>query len=284
MLTCADAERFLARIHSPAFRPASARAFGAQARVAAVEECALMIRESRSLGLLPTLGPTFAFRRGDSRRSRIGQGPGRALPVQVVAQLDNQLDLLAAVPGCIGPARRATLGALGERAGAVAVLTYLLLKGTGRRVGEVASLHLNCLEVDEYGKDVLVYDNHKAARMNRRLPLADSELVCAIRAQQAWVRDRFGDEGPGQSWLLPRPHKNADGSQHLSGHQILTWIRTWVDRIPQINAGPWTRMVNRSRSTDPRSTPTRYGTPTPRLWPIKVSPRRCYATSWTTEA
>ena len=237
-LTRADAERFLARIHSPAFRPASARAFGAQAKVAAVEECALMIRESRSLGLLPTLGPTFAFRRGDSRRSRIGQGPGRALPVQVVAQLDNQLDLLAAVPGCIGPARRATLGALGERAGAVAVLTYLLLKGTGRRVGEVASLHLNCLDVDEYGKDVLVYDNHKAARMNRRLPLADSELVSAIRAQQAWVRDRFGDEGPGQSWLLPRPHKNTDGSQHLSGHQILTWIRTWVDRIPQINAGP----------------------------------------------
>lgn len=191
-LTRADAERFLARIHSPAFRPASARAFGAQARVAAVEECALMIRESRSLGLLPTLGPTFAFRRGDSRRSRIGKGPGRALPVQVVAQLDNRLDLLAAVPGCIGPARRATLGALGERAGAVAVLTYLLLKGTGRRVGEVASLHLNCLDVDEYGKDVLVYDNHKAARMNRRLPLADSELVSAIRAQQAWVRDRFG--------------------------------------------------------------------------------------------
>lgn len=237
-LTRADAERFLARIHSPAFRPASARAFGAQAKVAAVEECALMLRESRSLGLLPTLGSTFAFRRGDSRRSRIGEGPGRALPVQVAAQLDNHLDLLAAVPGCIGPARRATLGALGERAGAVAVLSYLLLKGTGRRVGEVASLHLNCLDVDEYGKDVLVYDNHKGARMNRRLPLADSQLVAAIRAQQGWVRDRFGDAGPQQSWLLPRPHKNADGSQHLSGHQILIWIRTWVDRIPRIDAGP----------------------------------------------
>ena len=163
-----------------------------------------MIRESRSLGLLPTLGPTFAFRRGDSRRSRIGEGPGRAFPVQVVAQLDNRLDLLAAVPGCIGPARRATLGALGERAGAVAVLTYLLLKGTGRRVGEVASLHLNCLDVDEYGKDVLVYDNHKAARMNRRLPLADSELVSAIRAQQAWPR-RGGS-------AAPRPPLYATGS------------------------------------------------------------------------
>jgi integrase len=238
VLARADVERFLARIHSPAFRPASARAFGAQARVAAVEECALMIREARGLGLLPTLGATFAFRRGDSRRSRIGEHPGRALPAHVIAQLDAQLDLLAAVPGCTGPARRATLGALGERAGAVAVLSYLLLKGTGRRVGEVASLHLNCLDVDEYGKDVLVYDNHKASRMNRRLPLADSELAAAIRAQQAWARERFGDAGRDPTWLLPRPHKNSDGSHHLSGHQILTWIRTWVERIPHIDAGP----------------------------------------------
>ncbi|MBO0831168.1 MAG: site-specific integrase [Actinobacteria bacterium] len=238
VLTRADVERFLRRVHSPAFRPASARAFGAQARVAAVEECALMIRETRGLGLLPDLGATFAFRRGDSRRSRIGEHPGRALPAHVIAQLDAQLDLLAAVPGCTGPARRATLGVLGEHAGAVAVLAYLLLKSTGRRVGEIASLRLDCLDVDEYGKDVLIYDNHKAARMSRRLPLADSALVAAIRAQQAWVRERFGNAGRDPAWLLPRPHKNSDGSQHLSGHQILTWIRTWVERIPAIDAVP----------------------------------------------
>ena len=238
VLTRADAERFLARIHSPTFRPATGRALGAQARVAAVEECALMIREARSLGLLPTLGATFAFRRGDSRRSRIGEHPGRALPAHVIAQLDAQLDLLAEVPGCVGPARRATLGALGEHAGNVAVLAYQLLKGTGRRVGEIASLRLDCLDVDEYGKHVLVYDNHKAGRMDRRLPLADSQLVAAIRAQQAWVRQRFGHADRDPAWLLPRPHKNSDGSHHLSGHQILTWMRTWVERIPHIDAGP----------------------------------------------
>ena len=32
------------------------------------------------------------------------------------------------------------------------MLAYLLLKGTGRRVGEVASLHLECLDADEHGK------------------------------------------------------------------------------------------------------------------------------------
>lgn len=197
-----------------------------------------MIREARSLGLLPTLGATFAFRRGDSRRSRLAEHPGRALPPHVIAQLDAQLDLLAAVPGCVGPARRATLGVLGEHAGDVAVLAYLLLMGTGRRVGEVASLHLECLDVDEYGKPVLVYDNHKAGRMDRRLPLSDSQLVAAIRDQQAWVRRRFGDAGREPAWLLPRPHKNSDGSHHLSGQQILAWMHIWVARIPTIDAGP----------------------------------------------
>ncbi len=53
----------------------------------------------------------------------------------------------------------------------------------GRRagVGKVASLRLECLDVDEHGKDVLVYDNHKAAKMGRRLPLADPALVADIR-------------------------------------------------------------------------------------------------------
>ena len=83
------------------------------------------------------------------------------------------------------------------------MLAYRLLKGTGRRVGEVASLHLECLDIDEHGKDVLVYDNHKAGRMGRRLPLADSALVEAIRAQQAWVRGRFPDTPAEQLWLLP---------------------------------------------------------------------------------
>ena len=233
----ADVERFLNRIHTPAFRP-SERPFGTRARIATVEECALMLREARDLGLLPTVGATFSFRRGDARRKMIAEGPGRALPARVVDQLDSQLELLAATPGARGAARIATLGALGERAGQVAVLAYQLLKGTGRRVGEIASLHMDCLAVDGYGKDVLIYDNHKAARMSRRLPLADSQLVTAIRAQQAWVAGRFAGTARDQLWLLPRPHKNVDGTHHLSAHQILAWTRAWVSSIPELDAGP----------------------------------------------
>ncbi len=232
-----DVERFLTRLRADSFSTGG-HALGAKAKAAVVEECAMMLREAREIGLLPTLGPTFTFRRGD-RGSRVTEEPpGRALSAEVVAQLDANLELLVTVPGATGAARVPTLGALGEHAGEVAVLIYKLLKGTGRRVGEVASLHLECLDVDEHGKDVLVYDNHKAARMGRRLPLADSELVTAIRAQQAWVRGRFPSTPADRLWLLPRPHKNLDGTNHLDTSLINAWTRSWLARIPRIDAGP----------------------------------------------
>ena len=233
----ADVERFLTRVRSPRF-PAGGRPLGAKAKAAVVEECALMLRESRELGLLPTLGATFAFRRGDGSPRLTEEPPGRALPAGVADQLDANLELLAAVPGAAGAARVPTLGALGEHAGEMAVLVYKLLKGTGRRVGEVASLRLECLDVDEHGRDVLVYDNHKAARMGRRLPLADSELVASVRAQQAWVRGRFPITPAGRLCLLPRPHKNVDGTNHIDTGLINAWTRTWVARIDRIDAGP----------------------------------------------
>lgn len=232
-----DIDRFLARVQSPGFAPAD-RPFGARAKAAVIEECGLMLREARELGLLENLGATFAFRRGDRSPRVPEEPPGRALPAGVVAQLDAQLEALSAVPGSSGAARVATLGVLGEHAGEVAVLVYKLLKGTGRRVGEVASLRLECLDVDEQGKEVLVYDNHKAARMGRRLPLADSELVLAIRAQQDWVRARFPRTPAEQLWLFPRPHKNSDGTNHFSASLVNAWMRGWIERIERIDAGP----------------------------------------------
>ena len=106
------------------------------------------------MGLLPGLAPTFAIRRGDAR----AQGRDRGSPAgpsrpHVVAQLDANLELLRGRPR-LGrrPGASQPAACSASRAGEMAVLAYLLLKGTGRRVGEVASLHLECLDVDEHGK------------------------------------------------------------------------------------------------------------------------------------
>ncbi|MDQ3306727.1 MAG: site-specific integrase, partial [Actinomycetota bacterium] len=238
-----DIERFLARVRSPQF-PAKTKPWGARSKAALVEDCSLILNEARELGLLNGVGASFAFRRGDRAPRATEEPPGRALPAAVVAQLDTRLNILGEIPGATGPSRIATLGVLGEGGGAMAVLTYRLLKGTGRRVGEVASLRLECLEVDAHGKDVLVYDNHKAARMGRRLPLADSALVGAVRTQQDWVRSRFPSTPTDQLWLLPRPHKNSDGTSHIDTGLVNGWFRTWLARMPMIEAGPLDEHAN----------------------------------------
>ena len=62
------------------------------------------------------------------------------------------------------------------------------------------------------------------------VPLADSELVAAIRAQQTWVRQRFPDTPADRLRLLPRAHKNADGTHHLGTQMISAWTRAHAHR------------------------------------------------------
>lgn len=235
-LSRADIDRFLIRVRS-ATSPTTGGRYSPRRATGIVEDCAFVLREAREMGLLPDLAPTFAIRRGDGGRKVRDEEPGRALPAHVVTQLDAQLDVLRGVPGSAGGPAHRSLGVLGERAGDMAVLSYLLLKGTGRRVGEVASLHLECLDVDEAGKAVLIYDNHKALRMRRRLPLADSALVEAIRSQQAWVTSRFPATAPADLWLLPRGTRNTTGRSHIPAGQLAMWMRVWVSRIARIDAG-----------------------------------------------
>jgi hypothetical protein len=52
------------------------------------------------------------------------------------------------------------------------------------------------------------------------------------------VASRFPTTPDEALWLLPRPHKNFDGSHHLCANLLLAWVRTWVERIPRIDVGP----------------------------------------------
>jgi len=227
-----DMERFLSRVSSLTTR--QGRPYSARRLSTIVEDVGFVLRQGREADLFGDLPPRFAVRRGDLRR-RPDDEPGRALPAQVIATLDAHTDLLRAVPAAWTMTARRVLG---ERAGEMGVLVYLLLKSTGRRRGEIASLRLECLEVDGGGRPVLIYDNHKRQRMGRRLPIADSALVEAIRDQQAWVKNRFPETPPEELWLLPRASRNSDGRAHLSSHHVWSWITTWIERIPTIDVVP----------------------------------------------
>jgi len=231
-----DVERFLARAASLT-TARTGLPYSPRHAATVVRDCALVLRDAREMGLLATLAPTFAIRRNDGAVHVADDQGGRALPAHVVSQLDAHVDLLRATHGPRRGVAQSSIGVLGDRAGETAVLAYELLKGTGRRAGEVAGLHLDCLDVDEHGRPVLIYDNHKAQRMSRRLPLCDTGLLTAVRAQQAWVAERFPDTPRGQLWLLPRGTKNTDGSAHFSAQQIFRWMKAWVARIPRIDAG-----------------------------------------------
>ena len=144
-----------------------------------------VIEHGRASGLMAAVPDPFR----PARRHRVRDEPnedelGKALPETVIRQLDAHLHLL-------GPTGRA--GALtGIDLQLMHQTIYRILRDTGRRPGEVVSLRVGCLEIID-GQHNLIYDNHKAGRMRRRLPIT-TETVEVIRT---WQRRRAG--------LSPRP-------------------------------------------------------------------------------
>ena len=61
---------------------------------------------------------------------------------------------------------------------------------TGRRPEDILDLPLDCLHRDKDGAAVLVYDNAKAGRLGRRLPVGEATAT-VITGQQARVRARY---------------------------------------------------------------------------------------------
>ncbi|MER0484615.1 hypothetical protein ABR737_40890 [Streptomyces sp. Edi2] len=135
----------------------------------------------------------------------------RGLPDEVMRQLCAHLDELEAMSNT-----------------ETRVATELMID-TGRRPDEINTLPLNCLEQDPDGSPVLVYDNHKAYRLGRRLPVA-AETAATIRRQQRRIRERFPATDPTRLKLLPRVRINPEGTKPLT--DISSAHRTWVDVLP----------------------------------------------------
>ena len=146
----------------------------------------------------------------------------------VIRQLDARLHLL-------GPAGRA--GAIPAADLQLMHQTiYQILRDTGRRPGEVVSLHTGCVEVIG-GQHNLIYDNHKAGRMRRRLPITTgtAEII------QSWQRHRAALRVPPalDRWLFPSPLLRARQSRgHITPSCVARVFKAWVgpDRHHRLRA------------------------------------------------
>ena len=80
---------------------------------------------------------------------------------------------------------------------------------------------------------MLVYDNHKANRLGRRLPIS-AKTAEAITAQQQRVRRRYPDAAIGTLKLLPARWRNPDGERPLTVGSLEQRHREWVDALPAL--------------------------------------------------
>jgi integrase len=211
----ADIEAFLARLswmHS-------AGQISELTRVLACREARKLLTTARQLGATRPGGPAdglsdqFALHRDDMPDEPEHGEPGRDLPAEIMRQICGYLPALAAPH--------------------IRTATEILID-TGRRPEDVAALPLDCLAAGADGSLVLVYDNHKANRLGRRLPIPASTAE-AIRAQQQRVRARFPHTPASELKLLPTGWGNRDGRRPLTVQGLSTAHRDWITSLPPLH-------------------------------------------------
>jgi integrase len=172
-------------------------------------------RADAGRGVLHGLPDDFAVRPEDVPALPEPGEPGRDLPVEVLRLLCQHLPRLE------------------DLAGRDVRVAVELLIDTGRRPSEIANLRLDCLARDGDGGPVLVYDNRKAARLQRLLPIGQATAELIIGQQQA-VRRRYPATPIGELVLLPSPKTNPYGRQPIVESTISDRHREWVAVVPLV--------------------------------------------------
>jgi integrase len=186
-----------------------------------------VIEHGRAAGLMSAVPDPFR----PTTRHRVHDDPnedelGKALPETVIRQLDAHLDLLGPT-GRGGALTAADLQRMHQT-------IYRILRDTGRRPGEVVSLRIDCLEVID-GQHNLIYDNHKAGRMRRRLPITTDTAEVITSWQQH--RNRLSTPDTQRQWLLPSPLLRARQSRgHVTPACVGRAFKAWVGRIGVIDS------------------------------------------------
>jgi len=214
-----DIEAFLARL---AFLTAEDR-MSTDARTRTCREVKHLLGRIRSLGLTRPGGPAaglgedFTLSAADVPVKPEDPEANRDLPAEIMRALCEHL-----------PALERDLSGLEIR------FAVELVIDTGRRPDEICSLPWDCLEYDETDQaPVLVYDNHKAARYGRRLPIAQA-TADLITTQKERVRARFPDTEPARLKLLPAAYANPHGLRAIAETQLTVRHRAWVKGLPPL--------------------------------------------------
>ena len=211
----ADIEAFL---HRMAFLSAAGQ-LSAYSRVKTCQDTGRVLTEIRSLGLTRGGGPAaglpddFTLTAGDVPAKADPGEPGRDVPAAVMRQICGHLPELEE--------------SVSSRETRIAVE---LLMDTGRRPAEICALEWDCLARDADGMPVLVYDNSKAHRLRRRLPVSE-HTATLITEQKLAVRERFPATPPGQLKLLPSRRLNPIGSRPVTEDNLIGRHRIWVDSM-----------------------------------------------------
>jgi Phage integrase family len=209
-----DMEAFLHRLSYLA----SVGKISGDARIRACREVRAVLTRARALGLTRPGGPAaglgedFALHRDDVPAEPEPSEPGRDLPAEIMRQVCAHLPRI--------PSAEMRTG-------------IELAIDTGRRPEEICDLPYDCLARDDDGSPVLVYDNHKANRLGRRLPISEATATL-ITTQQKRIRTRYPDTPVSKLKLLPTDRRNPDGSRAITAFSLAFHHRVWINTIPDL--------------------------------------------------
>ncbi|MGN8026200.1 tyrosine-type recombinase/integrase [Microbacterium sp. 22242] len=185
-----------------------------------------LIQFGRTAGLMDEVPGTFALppdRRLPSVRSQEDE-LGRAIPEEWIVHLDGYLELLGA------DSTFSNNGWRPEDYAAQYQVVYQLIRDTGRRPSEIVSLKRDAVEYHD-GDPCLVYDNRKAGRLGRRLPI-DPSTALIVNDWAKRVSSLLVPQGA-EAFLFPAPGaRGRERRGHLRPGQFARVFRDWVDALP----------------------------------------------------
>ena len=190
-------------------------------RVMTCRHLKLVLSRIRAMGLTRPGGPAaglpddFTVSTSDIPYLPGHAEPSRDLPPEIMRQLCDQLPPL-------------------ERQHGVNIRTIVeLVIDTGRRPDEICTLAWDCLTRDSDGSPVLIYDNHKAGRMGRRLPVTEATATL-ITGQKQRTRGRYPATPLDELRLFPALQRNPGGRKPVAGPGLVGRHRAWADSLPPL--------------------------------------------------